>query len=202
MPLFSTNLYVRPSQNLPLPPKIYPPFQQLYATLPESFPPTQNIPPFHFNNHVRHSQNLPLPPRIYPLNFQQMYMCYPPRIYPYLPEYTPFSTTVLCDSPRIYPSLPEYTPLFNNYMWPSHNTPLLPRIYPLLNKYIIMRRSQNLTLPPRIYHPPPFEQLCATLPESIPPSQKIPPFSSPICDPPKMSTPPFQNIRPYSGRNG
>ena len=40
-PLF--NKYMRPSQNIPLPPRIYPPFQQLYATLPESAPPSQNI---------------------------------------------------------------------------------------------------------------------------------------------------------------
>ena len=38
---FSTNVYVRPSQNLTLPPGIYPPFQQLYATLTESTPPPQ-----------------------------------------------------------------------------------------------------------------------------------------------------------------
>ena len=67
---FSTNVYVRPSQNLPLPPRIYPTsnncrpmrssqnlplppiiyphFQQLfyYATLPKSIPPFQNVPPF------------------------------------------------------------------------------------------------------------------------------------------------------------
>ena len=57
---------MRPSQNLPLPPRIYPPFQQLYATLPESTPPSQDIPtPFLVN--------------IYN----------PPRIYPSLPEYPP-----------------------------------------------------------------------------------------------------------------
>ena len=45
IPPFTTNLYVQPSQNLPLPPRIYP----------------------LFNNYMRPSQNLPLPPRIYPL---------------------------------------------------------------------------------------------------------------------------------------
>ena len=40
-PLF--NKYMRPSQNILLPPRIYPPFQHLYATLPESAPPSQNI---------------------------------------------------------------------------------------------------------------------------------------------------------------
>ena len=49
------------------PPRIYPslprytlPFQQLYATLPESNSPSQNIPLFY--NHMRPSQNLPPPP--------------------------------------------------------------------------------------------------------------------------------------------
>ena len=148
-PLLNNYIIMRPSQNLTLPPRIYPPFQPLkyYATLPE----------------------YTLPPRIYP-PFQQMYMCDPPRIYPSLTEYTPFSTTI-CDPLGIYPSLSEYTPLLNNYN--------------------IMRPSQNLTLPPRIY--PPFQPLkyyatlpeytplfnkciCATLPESTPPSQNIPPF--------------------------
>ena len=82
----------------------------------------------------------------------------------------------MCDPPRIYPSLPEYIPL--------------------LNKYIIMRRSHNLPRPPKIY--PPFQQLCATLPESTPPSQNIPPFSTNIllCDAPKIY-PPSQNIPPF-----
>ena len=38
-PPFSTNVYMCPSQNLPLLPRIYPPFHQLYATLSESTPP-------------------------------------------------------------------------------------------------------------------------------------------------------------------
>ena len=72
---------MRPSQNILLPPRIYPPFQQLYATLPESTPPSQNIgPTLLFNNCMRPSQNLPLPPRIYP-PFQQLYAN--------LPESTP-----------------------------------------------------------------------------------------------------------------
>ena len=40
------NVYVRPSQNLPLPLRIYSPFQQLYTI-------------------IQLSQNLPLPPRIF-----------------------------------------------------------------------------------------------------------------------------------------
>ena len=76
---------MRPSQNLPLPPRIYPPFQQRYATLPESTPPSKNMHPFLTNAHVRPSQNLPLPPRIY-LPFQQLYAT--------LPESTPPSQNI------------------------------------------------------------------------------------------------------------
>ena len=160
-PPFSKNSYVRPSQNLPLRPRIYPPFQQICmcdrpriypslpeytppppfnkgicATLPESTPPSQNTPPLSGNLYVRPSQNLPLPPRTpSPHPSQQMYMCNPPRIYPYFPEYTPFfnkficatlpestppsqnippfQQMYMCDPPRMYPSLPEYTPLFS-----------------------------------------------------------------------------------------
>ena len=76
-PLF--NSYMRHSQNLPLPLRIYPVFQQLYATLPESTPASQNIPAFSTT------------------------ICDLLRIYPFLQEYTPFSTTIiLCDLPRIY----------------------------------------------------------------------------------------------------
>ena len=113
LPPFSANVYVRPSQNLPLPPRIYPPFQQLYATLPESTPPFQNISPFQ-QMYVRPSQNLPPSQNIPPVSTTT---CDSPRIYPSLPEYTPFSTTIiLCDPPRIYPSLPESTHLFNQFM--------------------------------------------------------------------------------------
>ena len=82
--LFNNYNIMRPSQNLPLPQRIYPPFQQiymcdpprLYPSLPESTPHSQNPPP--------HSQNIP--------PFQQISMCVPPRIYPSLPEnnYHPF----------------------------------------------------------------------------------------------------------------
>ena len=141
-------------------------------------------------------------------------MCDPPRIYPSqnippspttiglyatLPEYrptslsqniSPFSTTgIICNFPRINPSfpntppfqqiyaaLPEYTPpfknntpLFNNYnlMRRSQNLPLPP--YPLFSNY--MRHSQNLPLPPRIGPtPPPFLIFFVNKgPEDIPP---------------------------------
>ena len=149
---------MRPSQNIPLPPeytpfsttvcdlpRIYPSLPEyrptplfnkcICATLPESTPPSKNIPPRLSNNYMRPSHNLPLLPRIYPLFNKCMcdpHRIYPPsqnippfstttcgcpRIYPSLPEYTPFSTTIiLCDPPRIYPSLPESTHLFNQFM--------------------------------------------------------------------------------------
>ena len=204
IPPFSTNLYVRPSQNLPS-------------------APSQNILPFSTNLYVRLSQNLPLPPRIYP-PFKKMYICDPPRIYLSVPEHTPhpFSQNL---------PLPEYTtlfnkcicatlsesppsqniPLFNNYVRPSENLPLPPRIYPSLfnnynimrpfqnrplppriypsifNNYNIMRPSQNLPIPPRIYPPPLFNKcICVTLLESTPPSQNTPPFSTTICDRPRI----------------
>ena len=136
---------MRPSQNLPLFPRIYSPFQQIYSTLPESTPPCQNIPPFlpiicdpHrtypppriyplFNNYVRPSHNLPsLTEYSLPLfnNYMRPSQNLPPpsRVYPLL--------ITICDTPRIYPYISEYTPLFNNYMRPSQNLPLPPRIYP------------------------------------------------------------------------
>ena len=156
------------SQNLPLPPRIYPPFQDkclrfpestllpehtpLYnqficATLPESTPPSQNILPFSTNLYVRPSQNLPLPPRIYP-PFQQMYICDPPIIYLSVPEYTPFLTNYMRPSQNL--PLPDYTPLFNKcIVRPSQNIPLPLKINPLFNNYV--RPSQNMPLPPRIY---------------------------------------------------
>ena len=69
IPPFLTNLYVRPSQNLPLPPRITTLFNQfICATLPESTPPSLHIHvlPFLTNLYVRPSQNPPLPHRIYP----------------------------------------------------------------------------------------------------------------------------------------
>ena len=112
--------------------------------LPESTRPSQNIPPF-----------------------QQMYMCDPPRIYPSLPEYTPLSTNIyvrpsqnipfppriylrfqqLCDPPRIHPHFQQLNATFSKSNPPSQNTP------PFFNNYIIMRRSHNIFLPPRIYLP-------------------------------------------------
>ena len=155
---------MRPSQNLPLPPRIYPTFQQLYATLPESTPPSQNIPPF--------------------------------------------STTV-CDPPRIYPSLPAYTPIFNNYfiMRRSQNLSLPPRIYPPFNN--CMRHSQKLSFPQRI-HPTflttiflvSFLQLYMISQESTPQSLNVPPFleSTYNCERIYHSLPVMKNILGERGR--
>ena len=117
---------------------------------------------------MRPSKNLPLPHRIYPLPFS--------------------TTTILCDPPKIYPFLPEYTSLFTKFMrvtLPEY-TPSL-RIYPPFNNF--MRPSQDLPLPPRIY--PHFQQLFyySTLPESIPPSQNIPPFNNCIRHSPETTLP-------------
>ena len=136
----------------PLPPRIYPPFQQLYVTLPESTPHSQNIPSvstticdppriypslpeytLHFNNYMRPSHNLPLPLRIYPppLPTTIILCCDPPRIYPSLPEFTPFQTNLYVrPSQNLPPPLPEYTPISSNFMRPSQNLPLPPGIYP------------------------------------------------------------------------
>ena len=86
-PLF--NNYMQHPQNLPLPPRIYPP-PLILTTICDppriypSLPPYQSQPPL-FNNHMQHSQNLPLHPRIYPAFLTAI--CVPSRIYPYLPDF-------------------------------------------------------------------------------------------------------------------
>ena len=178
-PLF--NNYMRPSQNIPFPLRIYPPFQHMYMCDPPriypSLPPSQKTPPF-----------------------QQLNATFP--------ESTPLSTAIiLCDAPRIYPSLPEYTPpppfqqLFITLPEstpPSRNIPTFQQLYyyttlpesippsispritppPPFNNY--MRHSQKLPLPPRI---PPF--LDNYMPPSL--SKYIPPhLSTTICDIPRI----------------
>ena len=136
---------------------------RIYSSLQECTPLFNNY------NIMRPSQNIPLPPRIYP--FQQIYMCDPTRIYPSLPEYTPFSTTVcdpfrkypslpeytpfsktICDPPRIYLSLPEYTPFPTTIILcdPPRIDPSLPEYTPLFNNYNIMRPSQKKKIKIRI----------------------------------------------------
>ena len=115
---------MRPSKNPPPPPGIYPPFKQLFVTLPESTPPSQ-------------SQNI--------LPFLTT-ICDPLRIYPSLPEYTPIFNNYMRPSQNL-PLRPKIYPLFNNYVRPSQNLHLPPRMYPLFNNYV--RPSQNLPLLPR-----------------------------------------------------
>ena len=101
------------SQNLPIPPRIYPPIQQIHMRdPPRIYPslPEYTIPPPHFSTNI--------------------ILCDIPRIYPSLPEYTPLSTN-LCVRPS------QNLPLFNNCMRPSQkstppsqNLPVPPRIYP------------------------------------------------------------------------
>ena len=55
---FSTNVYVRPSEKLPLPLRFFNNF--ICATPPESTPPSQNISPLSKHLYVRSSQNIPL----------------------------------------------------------------------------------------------------------------------------------------------
>ena len=109
------------------------------------------------------SQNLPLPPRIYPLFviwwgvFWSQNLPLDPRLYP------PFQQIYTCDSYKIYPTLQEYTSLFSNYIiiWRSHNTDYSPTLF-----YNYMRPFQNVPLPHRLHHPPPFSTtiwVCITL---------------------------------------
>ena len=140
LPTFNNYIYMRYSQNLPLHPRIYPHFQQLYATLLESTPPSKNISPFSTTT------------------------CDPRESAP--PSHNippPFSTTItLIGAPRISSS-PRICPLFNKYVRYTQNPPIPPRIYPLFNNYIIP--SKNLPLSHGIYSP--FQQLYATLPVLI-----------------------------------
>ena len=141
---------MRPSQNILLPPRIYSPFQQLYASLPESTTPSQNIgSTLLFNNSMRPSQNLPPPSKNIP-PFSTT-ICDPPRVYPSLPECTPFSMSTIYDPPTIYPSLPEYTPFAITICDPPRIYSSLPEYTPTFNNYKIMRPAQNLPLPPRIF---------------------------------------------------
>ena len=98
---------------------------------------------------MRPSQNLPPPSQNIP-PFSTT-ICDPPRIYPFLPEYTPFSMSTICDPPTIYPSLSEYTPFSTTICDPPRIYSSLPEYTPIFNNYKIMRPSQNLPLPPRIF---------------------------------------------------
>ena len=136
------NFYMRPSQNIPLPPRTYllfhyymRPSQNLH--LPPSIYPLLNI-------YIRPSQNIPLPPTIYspPPPFRDYVRCL--RI----PESTPSSHN-LPFHPRIYP-------LFHNYIRHSHNLPFLPEYTPFYTAI-----CDVLRIYPRMY--PPFKHIYATL---------------------------------------
>ena len=103
---------MRSPQNLPLPPRIYPPFKHLSKTLPEFTPP--KIYPSFKHLYKGALQNLPLPPRNIHL-FKHLYST--------RPESTPPSQKIP-PFPKLYATLPEYT-------HPSQNIPS-----PLLNIYV------------------------------------------------------------------
>ena len=88
-------------------PKLYP--RGRLQRLPKSTPSSQNLPPFIVIMwSVFGSQNLPLPPRIYPL-FNRFACATLPESTPSSQNVSPFSTPI-CDRLRMYPSLPEFTP--------------------------------------------------------------------------------------------
>ena len=128
---------MRLAQNPPLPPRICPFLKKsigLYAALPESTHPHQNLPSY--QQLYAPSQNLPLPPRIYiPPPFQQLYATLP-RIYPSLPEYIP-------PFQQINATLSESTLPPNLSVRPSQNLSLPPRIYPSLKKDIIILSGRD-----------------------------------------------------------
>ena len=133
---------MRPSQNLPVPPRIYPPFQQMYMcdpfriypSLPEYTPISTTIcdPPRIYHP----SQNIP--------HFQQLF-CYATLLKSIPPSQNipPFQ--------QLYATFPETT-------LPSENTPLFSQLYaPLsLSEYIPRPLStifpestpQSLNMPP------------------------------------------------------
>ena len=131
---------MRCSQNVPLPPRIYPPpFQQLYMTLPESTLPFQNIP-----------------------TFQQQYATLPESTPP-SQNIPPFNKCILCATLQEYTSfsLNIPPPLFNNYMRPSQNIPFPLRIYPPFSTNVYVQPSQNIPLPPSLpEYTPLFNNQC------------------------------------------
>ena len=186
---------MRLPQNLPLPPRIYSPFSSIIilCALQESTPPPflptiwdppriypsipeYTPPPFNNYNIMRPSHNVPLPHKIHPLSNE--FICatlpksttsplppsLPPRIYPLfqqlyetLPESTPPSQNIPPFNKFICATIPKSTP-------PSQNNP------PSFNSYKIMRPSQNLSRPSRIYPPPLSTTIRYCDPPSICPS--------------------------------
>ena len=143
------NNCMRPSQNLPLPPRIYPLFNNYMYMRPSQI--IRLLPEYiylHFNNYMRHLHYLPPPPhlpRIYPC-FQQLYY------YATLPESIPPSRNIP-PFQQLYETLPENTPpsedtpsFFDNYM--QHPPP------PSLSEYIIPHLSTTICDIPRITDAP------------------------------------------------
>ena len=180
------------------PPRIYPSLPKytplfnkfICATLPQSTPPSQSIPPLSANLYVRPSQNLPLPPKIYP-SFQQIYMCDPPTIYPSLPEYTPLISQFKCATLPESTHLSQNTPPFstNIYVRPSHNLPLPPIIYPPYQP-IYMSHPRL-----RIYPSSPFYNYMRYS-KNTPQSLNMPPFLKTTCNCERIyhSLPKLKNI--------
>ena len=118
-----------------------------------------------------------------------MYMGGTPRIYPSLPEYTPlfkkFRCATLPESTPPSQNIPPFQQMYNmrlsQNLPPPHSQNILP-----LSANLYVRPCQNLPLPPRIN--PPYQPICATLPESTPHSQYIPPLSA------NLYVRPFQNL--------
>ena len=111
---------MRHSQNLFLPPRIYP----------------------LVNIYMPSTQKIPLPLIIYPILI--IYMRHLPNIY-LRPRMCPSFETSICDPGRIFPSLTEYTP-FPQLFATLQNLPLHPRIYsPFKHLYHIFQNLTSLT---------------------------------------------------------
>ena len=124
-PLFNNYNIMRPSQNIPLLPRIYPPFATtiILCDPPRIYPSFPKYTPFSKILYVRPSQNLPPPP---------------------LSEYTPLSTTV-CDNPRNYPSPQKKHPSFFTTIWPPSLSEYIPRP---LSTIFQESTPQSLNMPP------------------------------------------------------
>ena len=179
IPPLSANLYVRPCQNLLLPPRIYPPYQPICATLPEPTPPLRIYPPY-----------------------QPIYMCDPARIYSFLPEYSPLISQFICVTlPESTPPCQNIPPLSANlYVRPCQNLLLPPRIFPSYQPIYMCDPTRIYPSLPE-YTPLISQFICATLPESTPLSQNIPPLSDNLYVPPSQNLPlppriysPFQQL--------
>ena len=129
---------MRPSQNLPLPPRIYPLLTtRILCDAPRIYPSFVNLSPF--NNYMQHSQYISL--HITPFQQQCYYATLP--VSPSLPEYTlPLSTTNMRHYQKL-PLPPRIHPLFRQLYNPPPPSFLE---YPSSPFYNNIRYSKNLTL--------------------------------------------------------